>query len=229
MIQRHFAVASKAQLKRTAPLAMLVLTVLVGGTYFIAALSRLILPDVTNPDAVMPQLVQMLLPTAGMHVFVLAIVSASLSTATALFHIAATAIAEDIPARKSTRLTWTLAAALCVLVSGVCAQAEGRLIALLCATSWSMIGSMALVPYLALVLFGQRNAVAAWCSAAGGFSACLFWYLFVSMSTAVTASLLPQFAQIPPFFIGAGVSIAGWFAGMAFAAAVTKQKRTSCV
>jgi Na+/pantothenate symporter len=214
MIQRHFAIAAEKQLSRTAPLAMLVLTVLVGGAYFAAALSRLILPEVANPDVLMPQLVQLLLPSAGVHLFVLAIVSASLSTATALFHIAAMAAAEDVPGRKSTRASWTAGVALCVLVSACCAQAEGRLIAMLCTTSWSMVGAMALVPYVALVRFGRRNRRAAWCSAVGGFGSCLFWYLFLYQPTALVTPIFPELSQVPPFFVGLGFSLAGWGLGL---------------
>lgn len=217
MIQRHFAVSSKEQLARTTPLAMLVLTVLVGGAYFAASLSRLIMPDVSNPDQVMPMLVQSILPSWGLHLFVLAVVSASLSTATALYHIASLAIAEDMRGKKSTRLGWSVGIALCVLVSASCAQTEGRLIAMLCTTSWSMVGAMALVPYVALVRFGKRNATAAWCAALGGFSACLLWYLCVyapTRSAAVSIPALADFGAMPPFFVGLGVSLLGWFAGI---------------
>lgn len=98
MMQRHFAIADPRQLKKTTPLAMFILTVLVGGAYFAAALSRLILPEVASPDQVMPKLVQMLLPEFALHIFVLAIVSASLSTATGIYHIAVSA-----PVRRPAR------------------------------------------------------------------------------------------------------------------------------
>lgn len=213
MVQRHFAVGSKDQLRRITPLAMLILTVLVGGTYFAASLSRLILPEVSSPDAVMPTLMRQLLPYAGVQVFVLAIVSASLSTATALYHIAALALAEDVRGKKSTPASWAVGVGVCVVISGACAQIEGSLIAMLCTTSWSLVGSAALVPYVALVLFGRRNALAAWCSCLGGFSACLFWYLCVFKPTALTPPLVPSLAALPPFFTGIGVSIAGWGLG----------------
>lgn len=215
MIQRHFAVRSKAQLASTTPLAMLVLTVLVGGTYFAASLSRLIIPEVDSPDNLMPLLVRTLLPSIGVQLFVLAVVSASLSTATALFHIAGMAVAEDLPGRKSTRATWITGVLLCILVSGLCAQAEGRLIAMLCTTSWSVVGAAALVPYLALVRFGRRNPVAAWCSALAGLGSCLFWYLWVYEATSLTASVLPSLRHTPPFFAGLTCSLLGWSAGRA--------------
>ena len=198
---------------------MLVLTVLVGGAYFAASLARLILPDAANPDAVMPQLVQLLLPSAGVHLFVLAVVSASLSTATALFHIAVMAAAEDVPGRKSTRASWIACVALCVLVSAGCAQAEGRLIAIIHTTSWSIVGATALVPYVALVRFGRRNRRAAWCSAVCGFVSCLFCYLCLYKPTALTAPLLAELSQTPPFFVGLGCSLAGWTLGLALGTA----------
>jgi Na+/proline symporter len=216
IIQRHFAAASREQLRRTAPLAMAVLAVLLGGVYFAAALSRLILPEVSNPDTLMPRLVSMLLPSAGMRLFVLAVLSASLSTATALYHIAAMAVSEDMPARRSTRTTWGLGILLCVLVSGFCAQSEGRLIAMIHTTSWSIVGSVALVPYIALIIFGRRDGRAAWCSSACGFLCCLFWYLFLYGPTAVVTPPAVWPAMIPPFFAGILVSVAGWFVGARF-------------
>ena len=221
MMQRHFALASRAQTARIAPLAMLVLTVLVGGTYFAAALSRLILPEIPNPDAVMPLLVRELLPAAGVHLFVLAIVSASLSTATALFHIAALAIAEDLPARKSTPWSWRAGVVICVLISAICAQADGSLIAILCTTSWSVVGSAVLVPYVALVVFGKRSAPAAWGGVIGGLFVCLFWYFCVYKATAI-ATLSPHLAnsfaaQVPPFFPALLCSLLGWGLGLAAA------------
>ncbi|MEG1610158.1 MAG: sodium:solute symporter family protein, partial [Bilophila sp.] len=190
MIQRHFAIADPRQLKRTTPLAMFILTVLVGGAYFAAALSRLILPEVASPDDVMPQLVRLLLPEFALQIFVLAIVSASLSTATAIYHIAVAALAEDLTGRPSNRLTWFLGIVVCVLVSGGCAQIKGQLVSLLCTTSWSIVGATALIPYVALVRFGQRSTAGAWASATCGFVACLGWYLLAYGPTALVG---PQF------------------------------------
>ena len=49
MIHRHFALKSVQETKKAAPLAMLALSVVVGGAYFASALSRLILgPGITS-------------------------------------------------------------------------------------------------------------------------------------------------------------------------------------
>ena len=199
-----------------------------------AALARLILPESVPPDDVMPMLVRQLLPEAGLQIFVLAIASASLSTATAIYHIAVSAIAEDLPGRKASRPAWLAGIIFCVLLSGGCAQIKGQLIALLCTTSWSIVGATVLVAYVALVRFGKRSSLAAWLSCACGFTACLAWYLLshegfsafvyslaspeasVSSVTPVLTVLLGEnAARIPPFFVGFGCSLAGWFAGWA--------------
>lgn len=219
MIQRHFAVAHPDQLRKTTSLAMLILTVLVGGAYFAAALSRLILPEVSSPDEVMPQLVRLLLPKFALQIFVLAIVSASLSTATAIYHIAVAALAEDMTGKPSNRWSWFAGIVICVLVSGGCAQIKGQLVALLCTTSWSIVGATALVPYVALVRGGRRNAAAAWTGAAAGFTACLLWYLIAYGPTALAGPLLGSAAAaVPPFFAGLFCSLAGWFAAVALQA-----------
>lgn len=213
MIQRHFALNSPRQVNRITPLAMLVLTLLVGGAYFVSSLSRLFLPEVPSPDDVMPMLVKMLLPNAGLQLFVLAIVSASLSTATAIFHMAVSAVSEDLPGCKATRLTWFCGIVFCILLSGGCAQIRGQLIALLCTTSWSIVGATVLVAYVALVKFGRRSPIAAWASCSAGFFSCMLWYLLANKSFAVVPIFWQEAALIPPFFVGFIFSLLGWFIG----------------
>lgn len=211
MIQRHFSLSGPSQLKRITPLAMFILTVLVGGAYLAAALSRLILPEVTHPDAVMPSLVRQLLPAFALQLFVLAIVSASLSTATAIFHIAVSSLSEDLTGLRGNRKAWFAGIAACVLLSGGCAQIKGQLVAILCTTSWSVVGATALIPYLMLVRGERRNSRAALCSAVCGFVACMAWYLLAHGPTALIAPLFGAAASMmPPFFVGLAGSGLGW-------------------
>ncbi|MBQ7606642.1 MAG: sodium:solute symporter family protein [Desulfovibrionaceae bacterium] len=213
MIQRHFALASPHQVDRITPLAMCVLTVLVGGAYYVASLGRLFLPEIAQPDAVMPTLVRMLLPEVGLQLFVLAIASASLSTATAIFHIAVSAVAEDLPGSPANRMRWFLGIVFIVILSAGCAQVKGQIIAILCATSWSVVGSAVLVSYVALVRFGRRSSLAAWISCAAGFVSCLLWYLMMDKNLAIFPPLFPSLQIIPPFFVGFTCSLCGWFCG----------------
>ncbi len=65
----------------------------------------------------------------------LAITSASLSTATAIFHIAVSAVSEDLPQSKATRPRWMAGIAFIILLSAGCAQVKGQIIACLLYTS----------------------------------------------------------------------------------------------
>jgi len=120
MIQRHFALKSIQETRKAAPLAMLALSVVVGGAYFASALSRLILgPGITNPDIVLPTLIHKLLPVFGQQLFALAIVSASLSTASALLHIASGSLGRDVFKKHLTGWSWRIVVIFCTLCSGI--------------------------------------------------------------------------------------------------------------
>ncbi len=208
VIQRHFALSNKRDLHRTAIIATVIIFVLVAGTFYIAALSRLFLPAIDHPDKVVAVLTEMLLPHIGQQIFILAIISASLSTTTALYHIAASSFAEDISGKAGNRLAWFVGIALCVVVSASAASLEGQLIALLCTTAWSVIGATAMVPYVTLVKMKIAHAPSAWYSALGGFLSCILWYLCVYPSSCVLEKPLISglFASTPPFLIGVCVS-----------------------
>lgn len=190
LIQRHFALRSTTEAAKTAPLAMLVLSVVVGGAYFASALSRLILgPGITNPDTVMPTLVHQLLPALGQHVFALAIVSASLSTASALLHIASGSLGRDVLGKHLEGWPWYLAVILCTTASGLFALKSSSLIAFICSTSWTLIACAILVPYLALLIQGTKaGGRAAMCSSVGGFVGVVLWFAFGYAATSLTIS-----------------------------------------
>ncbi len=209
MIQRHFAIEDKKEIKKSLWLASGTIFILLGGMYYISALSRLILPEITSPDDVVPILVNQLLPSAGKHLFVLAIASASISTCTGLFHIAASAITEDIippPVdRQVTQVRWTIAIIICVIISIVTALMEGQIIAIIHTASWSVIASGALVPYLTMILLKHCQARAALYSSIAGFGTCLLFYLLLNPQTAVFTLDLGSLSIIksfPPFVIG---------------------------
>ncbi|MEG1798910.1 MAG: sodium:solute symporter family protein, partial [Synergistaceae bacterium] len=152
LIQRHFALRSESETRKTAPLAMLALSIVVGGAYFASALSRLVLgPGITSPDTVMPTLVQMLLPAFGQQLFALAIVSASLSTASALLHIASGSLARDVFKKEPIGWKWRSTVVICAACSGLFALKSSSIIAIICTTSWTLLACAAIVPYLMLL------------------------------------------------------------------------------
>ncbi len=209
IIQRHFALSSKTEVKKSLVLASLGSLVLVGGMYFVSALSRLILPEIAHPDAVIPTLVEMYLPSLAKQFFVLAIVSASLSTCTALFHIVGSSITEDFLGKKTNRKVWFLGIGICMLISGITAQMEGQIIAIIHTSSWSIIGATALVPYLTLILWKEANPIPALISAITGFISCLAYYLLITPRTRLMElfEVSETVAAFPPFVFAVFCSI----------------------
>lgn len=187
LIQRHFALAGREETKKAAPLAMLALSVVVGGAYFASALSRILLGDgITAPDTVLPTLVHMLLPPAGQQIFALAIVSASLSTASALLHIASGSLGRDLLKKELHGWAWRSVVIACTAASALFALKSSSIIAVICATSWTLIACAIMVPYLALLAFGPHGgAAAALSSSVGGFAAAIAWYAFGYASTSI--------------------------------------------
>lgn len=210
LIQRHFALSGRAEAMRVAPIAIFALVVVVGGMYFTSALSRLVLgSEITNPDAVVPTLVARLLPGVGQQLFGLAIVSASLSTASALLHIAGGSLWKDvlrIEADGSSKWAWRGTVAASALACGLFAAKSSSIIAFICTTSWSLLASGMLVPYLALLALGPKvSGRVAFLSSLGGVLGCLVWYFAGYEATAINLSgvAAPGFwGMLPPIIVG---------------------------
>ena len=215
LIQRHFALRSAEETRKAAPLAMFALSVVVGGAYFASALSRLLLgPDITNPDTVMPTLVARLLPALGQQLFALAIVSASLSTASALLHIASGSLGRDVLKKELTGWTWRAVVILCALAGGVFALKSSSIIAIICTTSWSLLACAIMVPYLALLIQGPKaGARAALLSSLCGFVSAIIWYALAYKATSMgmTGMAAPGIlAAIHPIVPGMLASLVGF-------------------
>ena len=227
LIQRHFALRSESETRKTAPLAMLALSIVVGGAYFASALSRVVLgPGITSPDTVMPTLVQMLLPAFGQQLFALAIVSASLSTASALLHIASGSLARDVFKKEPIGWKWRSTVIICAACSGLFALKSSSIIAIICTTSWTLLACAAIVPYLMLLAQGPKaGGKAAFCSSLFGLAGSIIWFLAAYAPTSLSVSGISApgiLSAIHPIIPGTIFS-----AGAFFAAAGLERKRSS--
>lgn len=212
LVQRHFALKSSKEARKIAPFAMLAIAVVVGGTYFAGAFSRLILgPEAGAVDGIIPLLVKRLLPEAGAQLFALAIISASLSTASALMHIVAAGFGHDVLDRELKGREWQILVALCAIASGVFATRNLQIIAIICTTSWTIIAAAILAPYLALLAIGDRLSKAAvWASSLGGLVSAMIWYAaaYAPTSKGILHMAAPGIlGSIHPFFVSIPVSL----------------------
>ena len=213
IIQRHFALRGRSEVKKAIPLALLANSIVVGGAFFVGALSRVLLGDsLANPDTVLPTLVHTLLPALGQQLFALAIVSASLSTASALLHIASGSIGRDVMKIELAGWKWKVMVVCCTAASGLFALKSSSIISMICTTSWTLLACAIMVPYLTLLAYGPKaGASSALCSSLCGFGVSAAWYLCIYAPTAVAAPGIgiPSYAAaVHPIMPGIAASLA---------------------
>ena len=220
LIQRHFALKSREEGYRIIPIAMIVVGILLGGVFFVGGISRLVLGEgVASADAVIPTLVRTLLPGAGRQVFAMAIVSASLSTASALLHVASASLGRDVLGRNLSGWNWRAVVAGSALASGLFAVKSSSVISLVCATSWTLVAGAMWVPYIALISFGPViDRRSAWLSSLSGTIVSILWYAYgyAPTSTGFTGVSAPGLVgHIHPLIVGVLLSACGMAMGVA--------------
>jgi len=232
LVQRHFALKSPGEARRVIPFAMLAIAIVVGGAYFAGAMSPLVIgPEVESVDSVLPILIRRLLPEAGTQLFALAVISASLSTASALLHIVAASVANDVFGRSPGRKVWMIIVPLCAAASGLFAMKNSQIIAMICTTSWTLLSAAILVPYLALLTAGDRFGKATfWVSSVSGLVTALAWFVagYAPTSMGILHMSAPGLmGAIHPFFVSIPVSFGGFLVSASAAALFSPQVSTA--
>ena len=214
IMQRHFALKSKEEATRIIPMSMLVIAVLLGGALLVGSLSRLIIgPEIASADQVIPTIVSLVMPAWGIQIFALAIVSASLSTASALLHVSCACLGRDVMGGRLEGWKWRLAVICGALVAGLVAQHSSSIIAIICATSWTLVAAAMWIPYLALLIKGPGLTPGlGWSASLVGMAGALGWYFLAYAPTSLkyTGLAVPGIAgHIHPMLIGMLSSAAG--------------------
>ncbi|MDL2216922.1 sodium:solute symporter family protein, partial [Desulfovibrio sp. OttesenSCG-928-M14] len=230
LIQRHFALKSKEEATRIIPMVMLIIGVLLGGALFVGGISQLILgPDAISPDKVIPTIALMVMPEAGIQLFALAIVSASLSTASALLHVSCATLGQDVFGKKLEGWKWRVAVLCGSLVAGAFALYSSSIIAIICATSWTLVAAAMWAPYIALLLPGLNlDKRSGWISSLSGTAAALLWYFLGYAPTSMQyfgISAGGLLGHVHPMLVGILCSSAGLMLGLLLGRRVRAQLR----
>lgn len=226
IMQRHFALKSRDEARRIIPIVMLVLTVLLGSAYFVGGMSRLLLgPEVASPDVVIPNIVRMVLPEIGVQLFTLAVVSAALSTASALLHVSCAALGQDVLGRRLTGWSWRAVVVAGAFASGFFAIYSSSIIAIICSTSWTLIAASTWLPYIALLINGVGvDSRSGWLASLMGTLGAVCWYFLGYAPTSIGFSGLAApglLGQLHPMIVGISTSACGLALGLALRRART--------
>ena len=222
LLQKFYAIQGKKAVK-TGMIASTVFALLVTGiAYFTGALTRLFLSPATSPgafgeggtpifDALIPELLSTVIPTALSVIILLLVLSASMSTLAALVLISSSTVTKDFYHgfinRKASDSTLTklgrLSSGLFIVLSMILAWMKPAVIVTILSISWGAIASVFLGPFIWGLFSKKLEKHGAITASILGLGTCMV--LFFSWG----ASKVPQAASVgmivsltvPAFFI----------------------------
>lgn len=172
-----------------------------------------------NPDAVVPLIVNNFFPDWFIILFLFAILSAAMSTASALFHTAGASIGRDVcekgffkscSEKKSLMIT-RVATLIIVFVTLVLSLNPPDAVAILTAFFFGLMACTFLAPYALMLYWKKTSRLGAWVGMLGGFLFTMIWYALVYFKTApkiIGQSLADNYVinMLDPIFIGLPLS-----------------------
>ncbi len=208
LLQKFYAIKDKRSVK-IGMFASTVFALLVAGiAYFTGALTRIFLNPTSNPfafengkpvfDALMPEMLITVIPSALTVVILLLILAASMSTLASLVLISSTSITKDIYKgfinRKATDKQLTslvrIGSVFFILLSMMLAFMKPAVIVTILSISWGAIASVFLGPFIWGLFNKKVTRVGAIVGSVGGLSICLV--LFVVWG----ARMVPQAGSV---------------------------------
>lgn len=211
LLQKFYAIKDVRSVK-IGTYASTVFALLVAGiAYFTGALTRVFLNPEISPaaftengkpifDALMPEMLITVVPSALTVVILLLILAASMSTLASLVLISSTSITKDIykgfinknaEDKKLTSLV-RIGSAFFILLSMILAFFKPAVIVTILSISWGAIASVFLGPFIWGLFSNKANRFGAVSGAVLGLAVCLFFFIFWKFS----GKMVPQAASV---------------------------------
>ena len=172
-----------------------------------------------TPDKVVPLIVNELFPPWFVVLFLFAVLSAAMSTASALFHTAGASIGRDVCekglmkrcAEKKSLMITRIATLGIVIATLILSLNPPDVVAVLTSFFFGLMACTFLAPYTLMLYWKKTSKAGAWAGMLGGFLFTMFWYVLVYFKTApqlignsVTDNYLIN--MLDPIFIGLPLS-----------------------
>ncbi len=219
---RFMTAKNSKAIRRGVPIGVIFIFLTTYVAFTVGALSNVAFKNLgvaipTNPDAVMPVLINTMFPAWFVYLFLFAVLSASMSTASSLFHVSGSAVGRDLYDRgirkglggvMSSRIT-KVATFVVIVATLVLSLFPPDAVAYLATFSFGALGATFLAPYAATLYWKRATLPGMIASMVGGLGATLLWYIFVYSKTASVIShtnIAPPLGMLDPLFIGIPVS-----------------------
>jgi len=188
-------------------------------TYNSALTEPLMYPG--TPDKVLPLVVTQFFPDWFVFLFLFAILSAAMSTASALFHSAGASVGRDVcekgimkgcSEQKSLKIT-RIATIVIVIATLIISINPPDVVAIMTSFFFGLMACTFLAPYTLMLYWKKTSRMGAWAGILGGFLFTMFWYILVYFKTApqiIGSSLISDYVwnMLDPIFIGIPLSFA---------------------
>jgi SSS family solute:Na+ symporter len=166
-----------------------------------------------TPDKVLPLIVVEFFPPWFLILFLFAILSAAMSTASALFHTAGASIGRDLLGRifpNSIRVT-RLATFTIVIATLFITLNPLDVVAFMTAFFFGLMACTFLGPYTLMLYWKKTSRIGVWAGLLGGFVFTMLWYSLVYFKTApnlIGFSLIKEYTinMLDPIFLGVPLS-----------------------
>ena len=224
LVVRYLSAKSEKALKKAIPYGGIFILLMTFTAFSIGPLAN-VLMDQNNlfypgsPDLVVPQVVNELFPQWFVFLFLFAILSAAMSTASALFHTAGASIGRDVyekgmkrkgSAEKSILITRVATIGI-VIATLIISLNPPDVVAIMTAFFFGLMAVTFLAPYTLMLYWKKISRVGAWAGMLGGFIFTMFWYIAIYYKTApeiIGNSISDNYMinMLDPLFIGLPLS-----------------------
>ncbi|MCJ2533740.1 MAG: sodium/solute symporter [Candidatus Thermoplasmatota archaeon] len=224
LIVRYLSAKSEKALRRAIPYGGIFILLMTFTAFSIGPLCNVLMINnglsyPGTPDKVIPLIVSELFPEWFVFLFLFAVLSAAMSTASALFHTAGASIGRDVcekglmkgcSEKKSLKIT-RIATLVIVFATLIIALNPPAVVAILTSFFFGLMACTFLAPYTLMLYWKKTSRMGAWAGMLGGFLFTMGWYVLVYFKTApqiIGSSLINEYVwnMLDPIFIGIPLS-----------------------
>jgi SSS family solute:Na+ symporter len=224
LVVRYLSAKNKKALQRAIPYGGIFVLIMTFFAFSIGPLCNVLMINnglsyPGTPDKVVPLIVNELFPSWFIVLFLFAILSAAMSTASSLFHTAGASIGRDVCEKgilkkcseKKSLLITRIATILIVIATLILSLNPPDVVAILTSFFFGLMACTFLAPYTLMLYWKKISRAGAWIGMLGGFIFTMCWYILVYFKTApnlIGLSLSDNYMinMLDPIFIGVPLS-----------------------
>lgn len=212
MVHKFYAIKDDSAIKRGTIIATVFAAIIGVGAYFTGSFGHLFFSEIPNqmPDTIIPEMLFSLLPDVFLGIFMVLILSASMSTLSSLVLVSSSSITVDLikgyvkpnMSEKKQILLLRIFCVIFVLISVIIALTNNNTIVTLMNLSWGTLAGSLLGPYLLGIYSKRTNKTAAILGMLSGFTTMMTLVIINGMTYSTIAGCISMATSVMVTLIG---------------------------